>query len=562
MSFVPFSQKYPGEFLSRTEDNFELFLEQLRLFYNATREDIQDGKGSRRKLNNRFEYKNELKNIRANQKGISSKKIASEFNDMLQGCIRHQDPNTAINIIPAPLLASVAGIALTSLYNPNPCWDFLSGKLCLYEKKIVRMLGNLIGWSRSDGFVITGGKQSLAYAIKNGIRRASMNRPVRMNDYVVVCSCLSHYSIEHVCHYLGIDAENCLRVPAHPSGEIDLQAFEQTLQRAISQNKRIATVIAVGGGTIDLIPDPISSIKKSIDDITKRHSLDYTPYLHVDSVITWAWLAFENNPTYFSNHTIPNVSKKIQHVLFQLSGIQYADSFAADFHKTGFCPYAAGVFVAKDSANLAGMTPDGFIPKDNLCFGELEPFRQTFENSRSALAIVSIWIALRTMGLEGLRQYVLYQLDVCELFKQQIRENYSDHFEILNDLSNGWEIVFKPHFRRKLSWDQLQKSPSNEQQEYIDDCHAFLKDLWHGPLGNETQRYPVIGFIRKYSRKGAHEHSFPAFLIHPTSLHYDEREIEQMIRNICEAKVAFDLKNTALTSSSVDEYLCNVVTPR
>lgn len=560
---IPFSKIFKNEFLSRTEDNFEAFLEKLRLFFHKTRADVKDGTTSRRNIDYRFNYNEELRDVKINIYGISDEEVASEFNDILQGCIRHQDPTTAFNIIPPPLLASIAGITLTSIYNPNTCWDFISGKLCLYEKKITRMLGNLAGWSQADGFVITGGKQALTYAIKNGIGRANTNYTAQMNDYVVICSELAHYSIEHVCHKLGISPENCIRVSANPSGEMDIAALKKTLLDVISQCKRIAAVIAVAGGTIDLIPDDILSIKSTIDSVTKQKELDYVPYLHVDSVITWTWLAFENNPTFFSGSQIsPDVTRKIQHVTSKLVGISYADSFAADFHKTGFCPYAAGVFIVRDSKDLAGITPDEYIPKEDPYFGEVEPFRQTFENSRSGLSIVSIWIALRKMGLEGLRKFVLYQLEVCELFKQKIEKNYNDHFEVLNDRSLGWEIVLKPHFRKKMLWSQLQKTSSLNHLTYINDCHALLHDLWYRPLDDEAHCRPVIGFVRQYSKKGVRDKAFPAFLIHPTSPHYDENAIDEMIKSIIDAKVAFDNKCTDLKSSNLEDYLCEMVPPR
>jgi glutamate/tyrosine decarboxylase-like PLP-dependent enzyme len=326
MPLIPYSKRYPDAFLTRGEDNFETFLEQLRCFYKETRADIQDGKTARRKLNHRFDYQKELQDAKIPERGISTDEIALEFNDMLQGCVRHHDPTTAFNMIPSPLFASVAGITLTALYNPNACWDFISGKLCLYEKKIVRMLGSMVGWSHPDGFVITGGKQSLAYAIKTGMGRASVGGRAPIDEYVVICSALAHYSVEHVCHYLGIAPQNCLRVTTTSSGEIDLKTFEETLERVISQNKKIAAVIAVGGGTIDLIPDPIASMKQSIDRIAQSRSLDYIPYLHVDSVITWAWLAFTHDGGDCANDRIhPHISQKIRHVvskLFQASNTQ------------------------------------------------------------------------------------------------------------------------------------------------------------------------------------------------------------------------------------------------
>lgn len=561
MPLIPFTKKYPGEFLNRTEDNFNMLLEKIKLFYDETRIDIQDGKAGRRTLEDRFNYQKELKDVKINQKGISTKEVALEFNHMLSGCIRPHDPTTAFNIIPSPLFDSIAGVTLAALYNPNTCWDFISGKLCLYEKKIVRMLGGLVGWSNADGFVVTGGKQAIAYAINNGIRRASVNNRRNMDEYVVLSSTAAHYSIEHVCNYLGISPENCLRVASRPTGEIDLGDLKKKLEQSISQDKKIAAVIAVGGATINLIPDPILLIKRTIDQVVKDYHLNYTPYLHVDSVITWAWLSFKGNLSYLSKAN-SNILKKVQSVISKLTGIKYADSFAADFHKTGFCPYAAGVFIAKEPKNLLGITSSGYLPPENPSFGELEPLQQTFENSRSGLPIVSIWIAIRRMGLEGIREFILYQLEVCETFKQIIHERYSEHFEILNDHSNGWEIVLKPHFHRQLSWNCLQESSVEEQQRYIRDCYAFANDCWYSPFEEEALRYPVIGFIPKYSRKGTHEKSFPALLIHPTSLHYDEKGIKEMLENIFNIKSAFDLRRKGVDMSCIEKHLDGMVPPR
>ena len=100
MDLIPFSARYPMEFLSRTEDNFEVFIEKLRLFYINTREDIGDGLSSRRYMNGRFSYSQELTGLNINEVGISTEEAIKEFNDMLQGCIRQHDPLAAFNIFP------------------------------------------------------------------------------------------------------------------------------------------------------------------------------------------------------------------------------------------------------------------------------------------------------------------------------------------------------------------------------------------------------------------------------------------------------------------------------
>src|SRR5689334_20500303 len=108
MDLVPFSKKHPDEFLSRDEGNIDILLKKLKLFLKKTRSDLGKGKSSRRKLKSRFNYEEELKNLKINQAGISSEEVAEEFNDILQGGLRHQDPLAAFNMIPAPLFDVVA----------------------------------------------------------------------------------------------------------------------------------------------------------------------------------------------------------------------------------------------------------------------------------------------------------------------------------------------------------------------------------------------------------------------------------------------------------------------
>lgn len=562
MKLIPFSERYPNEFLSRDEGNFKILVDKLSKFHSKTISDIGNGKTSRRKIDGRFCYEDELRHVKINQEGISTEEVIVEFNDILRGCIRQHDPMAAFNIFPSPLFDAVAGVSLMTLYTPNALWDLLSGKVCLFEKKILRLLGQLVDWPSADGYVVSGGKQAILYAIKCGLERAKSHSPMDVNDFVVLTSHVSHFCVEHACHYLGIPARNCLRIETLPTGEIDIHHLVDTLERAISKKMGIAAIIAVGGTTINLVPDPILSIKRAIDQVVEKHDLNYAPFLHVDSVISWPWLAFDQVPAHtWQSRTNSKISEKIDHVLTKLCAIRYADSFAADFHKTGFCPYAASVFVVKNARDLSGLTLDKSFPKATIHFGEAEVYRQTIENSRPSMAIASIWITLRRLGLEGLREFILYQLEVGEVIKQKICERFSDHFEVLNDASKGWEVVFKPHFDCQVSWDLLQTSSNDEQEKYSQLCHKFLSNLWYGDMDSEQFSTPVIGFVKKYMRNGQNETPLPAFLIYPCSLHYDETAIDELLDGIVKAKIAFESKQ-ATSGESCDDFLQQLVPPR
>ena len=99
MSLKPFSEQYADEFLSRTEDNFPLLVEKISLFREKTQLESKKQTSSRRPLEGRFHYYEELQNVTMNQKGITTEEVAEEFNEMLEGSIRHQDPTTAFNMI-------------------------------------------------------------------------------------------------------------------------------------------------------------------------------------------------------------------------------------------------------------------------------------------------------------------------------------------------------------------------------------------------------------------------------------------------------------------------------
>jgi glutamate/tyrosine decarboxylase-like PLP-dependent enzyme len=441
---------------------------------------------------------------------------------------------------PIPLFDVIAGMTLFNLYTAESWWDLTGGNICLFERQIVSLLGQLVGWSDAEGFVVTGGKQSLLYAIKSGMSRANNRGKIAIDDLVVVSSQLAHFSIEHVCNYLGIRPSNSLRVATVPSGEISSAELEEVLCNAILSGKRIAAIIALGGATINLIPDSVQAIRQVVDNVVSLHHLDYSPYIHMDSVLSWPWLAFsaaEDNS--WKERTSSRVIEKIDHVLSKLRETKHADSFAVDFHKLGFCPYPAGVFIAKEAESLSALPLDGQYPSKDVSFGEAEMFRSTLENSRSGVPVAAIWIALRRMGMEGFKNFVLYQLNVCEEFKKILRLEYGQDFEVINEHSNNCEVILKPHFGDRLSWDEIEDASEDVRQEYTQACYRFLDFVWYGNLDSHPYEVPVIGFVKSYARGESQKH-LPAFMIYPTSLHYNEENIRKMIDSIAGLKRTFD----------------------
>ena len=230
-----------------------------------------------------------------------------------------------------------------------------------------------------------------------------------------------------------------------------------------------------------------------------------------------------------------------------------------DFHKLGFCPYAAGAFIAKSPKTLSGLVHEGSFPDNTIQFGEAEMYRVTLENSRSGVAVAAIWIALRRMGLEGLRQYILYQLEVCEAMKHLLRTRFPSDFEVINEHSNNCEIVIKPHFGLPQSWDELQHASHEAQTIYSQRCRQLIDYVWYAKLREQPFKTPVIGLVSLYVRT-ANEAGLPALLLYPSSLHYDNQNVEQMLLALQKVKAEFEREHPR-EPSDISGSQTKIITP-
>ncbi|MGB3466984.1 MAG: hypothetical protein WBA74_17015, partial [Cyclobacteriaceae bacterium] len=183
-------------------------------------------------------------------------------------------------------------------------------------------------------------------------------------------------------------------------------------------------------------------IYDTVQEMVETYQLDYTPYLHLDSVIGWLWFTFLG----LSRHEVDwatgqnDLTEKILRVVSKLTGVQHYDSVGIDFHKNGLCPYSSSFFVASN------MTIVSDKPLSDYNFGDLRAFDYTLENTRPANGIASAWTSLQRLGLTGYRKYL------TDLYKasDQIRNalNNNEMFRVINTISDGWEIIFTINFRQ------------------------------------------------------------------------------------------------------------------
>lgn len=335
---------------------------------------------------------------------------------ILNGQMRWHTSSVLYNIDPSIMFNTVVASAITHLYNPSAMASgYCSGYLKM-EQQIVSQLSSLIGWDSnlSSGVFTTGGKICLSYGIKSGANRCehfsgSEKKPV------VICSNINHFSIEAVCHQLGLPKTSCIRIGVNAQGTIDFTEFKAKLEYLFSERIPIGCIIFSGGNTTHCAAENIYEGINIINRTITKYNVPYVPYVYYDLVVCWPWLFFKDYNFSINKLGIEStVQKKIKAVTDIISYAYLADGVGIDFHKAGFAPLTNSLFLQKNSDELYSIT--GTSVKDNF----REPYHYTFCNSRGAADIISAWNILQSVGIEGFQAYIANTMTVANIFEKEL----------------------------------------------------------------------------------------------------------------------------------------------
>jgi glutamate/tyrosine decarboxylase-like PLP-dependent enzyme len=166
------------------------------------------------------------------------------------------------------------------------------------------------------------------------------------------------------------------------------------LATALADNERAPTLVCLQAGNVHSgAYDPFAE--------TIRLAHDAGAWVHVDGAFG-LWAAA--SPTYRS----------------LTAGVDSADSWATDAHKTLNVPYDSGIAVVRDPAAMRaamGMHGDYLITDDV----HLDPYEKVPEVSRRARA-VPVWAALRSLGRAGVADMVERLCRHAAVFAKGARE--------------------------------------------------------------------------------------------------------------------------------------------
>jgi glutamate/tyrosine decarboxylase-like PLP-dependent enzyme len=403
------------------------------------------------------------------EEGSSVNSVFEDLSFYAQGMLKWNHPGALVNVNPPPTLPSVAAASYVSLYNMNGAQDLSCGYLLVTELAVVKMICQLVGidYKTSGGVFTFGGKSTILHALKHGIQRIDPEAV----DYGIKDEIVAFSSTQgHPCHlevggWLGIGEKNCLRISTDEQGIINLAELEQEMDRVLSEGKKVALITANGGTTIHMTIDPIQAIVNLRDKMVLKHHLNYTPRVHVDSVIGWVYLFFkkydfEKNPLELSE----TAARKIQRQLNRMEEIKYADSFGVDFHKTGFCPYLSSLYMTLDKTEIYAQGKQKPIAYEELEYGNYSPFQYTLELSRPLNGIIAAYTNLKLLGYRGYQKLIGQLYNASECLKNALSKE--TRFQVINTDNNDSFVtlfIVKKHANAPsfFKLDNLSKEETN-----------------------------------------------------------------------------------------------------
>lgn len=326
--------------------------------------------------------------------------LLGELKDILNYSVKTTHPLFLNQLFGGFDSAAWAGEIASSLLNPTMATFEIAPVLTIIEKRLAAELLKLLGFSKGEGIMVTGG--SNANLVATLCARTYLNPSIRQtgfghNNYRIYVSAEAHYSFDKAANITGIGTQNLILVPCNEKGEMLAQELERIIISDLKDGYTPIMVGATAGSTVFGAFDPLEKIAKICED--------YRIWFHVDAA--WGGAAI------FSESAKP-----------LLKGIELADSVTFDAHKTLGTPLIASFFLTKHSGilkntNRGGGTEYLFHEYDN---SEMDTGTYSLQCGRRADAL-KVWMLWRYHGTEGLIKRTEHLLDLAKFATVEIENN-------------------------------------------------------------------------------------------------------------------------------------------
>lgn len=307
------------------------------------------------------------------------------------------DPACAAHLHCPPLAVAVAADLAVSALNPSQdSWDQAPAATTL-ETLLLAELAQLVGYEPESaaGVLTSGGTESNLMGLmlaRDRVVGGSAGRQVELTGVPgaghgrslrILASAAAHFSVQRAAALLGLGEDAVLPVAVDHQQRMEPAALAAALEGCALRRELPVAVVATAGTTDTGAIDPL----RACAALAAAHGA----WLHVDAAYGGGAL--------LSDRLAP-----------LLDGLALADSVSLDWHKLGWQPAAAGVFLVRSAETYASLARRAVYlnPVDDEEAGYPSLLGLSLRTTRRADAF-KIAVTLRTLGREGLGRLV----DAC-----------------------------------------------------------------------------------------------------------------------------------------------------
>ena len=456
-------------------------------------------------------------------------------------------PHSQMNVVAPPSIPSIIGSLLPAIYNPNLVSDDSSCGVGMAEVNVSAMVSSLIGYDPAEamGVFTFGGTGTLLYGLKLGVEKAfpdAMINGVGQNG-VVLTSAQSHHCHLNVAGWLGLGTKNVIEVPTDFQNGMQIDQLATAARQAIENGKKIVALVATMGTTDALGIDDLEAIGLLRDQLVDEYKLDYSPHIHADAVIGWAWSVF--NDYDFEKNELgfrPSTLRALAAVCRRVSKLHLADSVGIDFHKTGFAPYVSSLFLVRASQEMQRLARERDETPYLFQTGERNPGLYTLETSRSGGSVLAAYANLNLFGKTGMRTLLGHIVEMAELLREHLEKCESTI--VLNSGNVGPVTLFRVY------------------PDGVDTCTILERERSDPAARDELQRHnsynrQIFEYLREQAMQGRAVHismtssyrktdygeplvGLKSFVLSPF---IDSQHVELVVQNVLDAKKVVDGRN-------------------
>ncbi|MBO8183935.1 aspartate aminotransferase family protein [Streptomyces sp. DW4-2] len=358
------------------------------------------------------------------------------------------DPSCAAHLHCPPLAVAVAADLAVSALNPSQdSWDQAPAATAL-ETLLLQELAQLVGYDPNEaaGVLTSGGTESNLMGLmlaRDRVIGQDSGRQIELSGLPgtgrrarIFTSEAAHFSVQRSAALLGLGEDAVVPVPVDDQLRMRPDALATALRDCVRRGELPLAVVATAGTTDTGAIDPLRTCASL--------SAEYGAWLHVDAAYGGGAL--------LSEQLAP-----------LMAGVALADSVSLDWHKLGWQPVAAGIFLVKRAETYASLARRAVYlnPQDDEEAGYPSLLGLSLRTTRRTDAF-KIAVTLRTLGRDGLGRLV----DACHALARSGTEAVRAHPNL--------ELHADPVLTAFL-FRYLPESPRNIDPERVDRINAGLR---------------------------------------------------------------------------------------